>query len=211
MDRDLCRRAAAHDRAAFGELYERYAGGIRNLLLTRGSPPEAAWDLVHETFARALHAFDRGRMPDRFDLWIRRIALNAFTDHWRRPYVRYEESTDPGVLPDGVTPATDRDLATAMRSLVETLDPTLRDVIVLHVYQDLSVQDVASVLRIPPGTVKSRLHRAYRRLGQALEVQDGKPEPGVRPSTPADERSEAGPRRTPTRFLAEPSGGRNER
>lgn len=167
-DRALCGRAAARDRAAFAALYERHADGVRRLLLARGAPSDAAWDLMQETFARALRSFDRGHAPDRFDLWIRRIALNVCADLWRAPHLRHEESQDPRTLPERAS--VDRDLGAGeeMRAALSALEPGLREAVILHIYQDLSVQETATVLRIPEGTAKSRLSRAYRRLAQAL-------------------------------------------
>lgn len=169
-DRELSRRAAQQDRSAFSELYERHAEGVRRLLLARGAPEQTAWDLVQETFARALRHLDRGLAPDRFDLWIRRIAFNVSADHWRTPHVRREQSTDPKTLPE--VAATDPDWAAgeAMRQAIRSLDPALRDAVILHFYEDLSVQEAAEVLRIPPGTVKSRLSRAYRKLAATLGI-----------------------------------------
>lgn len=155
---------------------------------------------MHETFSRALRALDRGQHPDRFDLWIRRITLSAFADHYRRPYVRHEESTDPRTLPEDAAPSGDRDLASLMRALIEGLDQNLRDVVVLHFYEDLSVQEVAAVLVVPPGTVKSRLHRAYRRLGTALAAEE---------RGPAARRP--GPSGSRQGLRVELSGGRHER
>lgn len=177
-DLALCRQAATHDRVAFGDLYERYVDPVLRLLLAQGAQQETAWDLLQETFTRALRALDRGQVPDRFDLWIRRIALNVFADHWRRSYTKREETTDPHVLPDVASDGEDSDLAEEMRALLHALDQSLRDVIVLHIYQDLSVQDVAGVLGVPVGTVKSRLSRAYRRLGKAIANLESHARPG---------------------------------
>ena len=170
-DRELSRRAARQDRSAFAELYERHAEGVRRLLLARGAPEEAAWDLVQETFTRALRHLDRGRGPDRFDLWIRRIALNASADHWRTPHVLREESADPWTLPEAAARDPDWAAGEAIRQAIRSLDKALRDAVILHFYEDLSVQEAAEVLRIPPGTVKSRLSRAYRRLATTLGIE----------------------------------------
>lgn len=189
-DRALCRRAARQDRSAFAELYERHAESVRNLLLTRGAPQDEVWDLVQETFTRALRALDRGRAPDRFDLWIRRIALNVRTDHWRTPHLRHEQSTDPWALPEETTLDPDGSTAELMRASVQSLTPQLRDAVILHFYQDLGVREVAAVLRIPPGTVKSRLSRAYRQLASRV-ADGGRPNetwarmaPGDKPASP---------------------------
>ena len=203
-DQELCRRAARNDRAAFGALYERYADAVLSLLLARGAPQQTVWDLMQETFARALRAFDRGQLPDRFDLWIRRISLNVFADHWRRPYTQREESTDPHDMPEVGSDMADRDLATEMRALIQRLDPALRDVVILHLYQDLSVQDVASVLRVPAGTVKSRLSRAYRKLSQAMGLAERQ---ASEPQLPRLQSDRPGP---PRRVKPNLKGGRNE-
>jgi RNA polymerase sigma-70 factor (ECF subfamily) len=167
-DRELCRRVAEGDRSAFGTLYDRHAPAVRALVLALGAASDSAADHVHEAFARALRALDMGREPERFDLWIRRIALNVVRDSLRLAYRRYERATDPTAVPDVVDGAPDADLAIVVRRLLRDLDRPLREVVALHFYQGLRVEEVARVVGVPTGTVKSRLSRAYRRLGAAL-------------------------------------------
>jgi RNA polymerase sigma-70 factor (ECF subfamily) len=181
-DDELAERAARGDRQAFAQLYERYVAPVVSLMLAKGASRETAWDCAQETFTRALRGLDRGKAPARFDLWIRRIALNVFVDHLRRPHVHRETPTAPDGLPDLAAPVRDHDLAHTMRSLLATMDPSLRDVIILHVYQDLRLEDVAAIVGLPVGTVKSRLHRAYRKLSRALAEADAPPHAAARAS-----------------------------
>ena len=198
-DRDLCRRAAAGDRQAFADLYGRYADTVRRMLLARGVPSDVAWDLLSETFARALRSFDRGHAPERFDLWIRTLALNAVTDHHRRAHFRHEVPWDPAILPETVDSHQSAPPPEGLGPVVDRLGPLLKNVVVLHFYQDLSVSEVARVLGIPEGTVKSRLSRAYRQLADELRLEDDTPE-----------QARAGPAAQGPRYerLAAPSEGR---
>lgn len=190
-DRTLCERAALGDRAAFGLLYDRHAPAVRQLILARGGPPDLSWDLLHDTFAHALRALDRGQIPDRFDLWIRRIAINAVHDHFRRPYATYESALDPTMPRAGPAgPVADPDLPIVLRDLLMALAPDLRSSVILHFYQGLSVAETAYVLRVPVGTVKSRLSRAYRVLASALAPPPVPPtENGTLGSLPRSSRS----------------------
>lgn len=167
-DHTLCEQAALGDRNAFGLLYDRHAGAIRELILARGGPPDLSWDLLHDTFAHALRALDRGQIPDRFDLWVRRIAVNVIHDHFRRPYATRESALDlvPSEMP--AIPGADPDLPILLRDLLKRLPPELRSAVTLHFYQGLTVAETAYVLSVPVGTVKSRLSRAYRTLAEVL-------------------------------------------
>lgn len=211
QDVALCAASAAGDRQAFGRLYDRYCERVRHLAAARGVPADRVWDVVQETFMRALKALDRGQVPDRFDLWIRRIALHAAADQFRPSYTRQEESTDPRELPELQGAPTDHDLPIVVKSLITALDPGLRDIVALHVYDDLTLDEVAQVLRIPPGTVRSRLSRAYRLLETGLAKADdvgGKrirsdaPRQGAGGAAGAGKPARHAPLRDPT-----PSGG----
>jgi RNA polymerase sigma-70 factor (ECF subfamily) len=171
MDRDLVVRASGGDRDAFSQLV---TARITRLdatarLITRD--PERAKDAVQETFARAWRDLRGLRDPDRFDAWLRRLLVNACIDEIRRGRRRaFEvELTDihhPAVADSAIAVA-DRD---ALERGFRRLDPEARSIIVLHHYLDLPLPEIAAALRLPEGTVKSRLHRARSSLRAALDA-----------------------------------------
>lgn len=168
-DEELCERIARGDHAALEPLYRRHAGDIVRYLTLLGAPSDWVEDGTHEVFLKVWTALERGQRPMKFRVWIRRIAHNVLIDYLRRPERQREvacphpeQSTEP-----------DLDLCMDMGVVLDHLEWSLREILVLHFYQDLSLKDIAAVVDIPLGTVKSRLARAYRQV--ATLIRDGPP------------------------------------
>ncbi|HZN73044.1 MAG TPA: SigE family RNA polymerase sigma factor [Micromonosporaceae bacterium] len=123
-----------------------------------------AQDLVQEAFCRAWRRWDDVSRYDKPAAWVRRVATNLATSRWRRLrtariHLRLERSTDvPGLEPDHVA------LVAAMR----TLPAAQRRAMILHYIVDLPVDEVAAEIGVPPGTVKSWLHRGRTALAALL-------------------------------------------
>ena len=135
--------------------------------------PTDAQDATHDAFEQAWRKWSTLRDPSRFEPWFDRILVNTCRDRLRSGRRRaVDVSVEVAVSAgDAFAEAHDRDvLATAIASLpVEH-----RIVIALRYYRDLPVEEIASRLDIPAGTVGSRLHYALKRLRAAIEAPDGK-------------------------------------
>lgn len=134
-----------------------------------GSRTEAE-DATHDAFVAAWRGFGSLRDPGRFDAWFDRILVNACRDRLRRrrrhPVVDLSDAlADPPAPGDVATAAADRD---AIARGLERLTPDQRIVVCLRFYRDLSIDEIADRVRVPAGTVKSRLHYALRDLGAAI-------------------------------------------
>jgi RNA polymerase sigma-70 factor (ECF subfamily) len=146
------------------DLFRRdYARLVRALAVAYDA--ESAADAVQDAFVEADR---RWRKISRYDDpagWIRRVALNRLRDG-RRNRRRREEilATIQPVAPEDVT-----DERLDLRRAIESLPETMRVTVCLHYRGDLSVEQVAAALDVAPGTVKSNLHDARRRLHQRLE------------------------------------------
>ena len=141
--------------------------------------PDDALDVAQDAmvrFFRSLGRFDPSR-PVR--PWLLRIVRNLVRDRARRLRVRRTESLEPadeGALrfeprddaPDPESLASQRELQALVWQCLQELDPRYREVLVLRDYQDLSYADIATALKIPRGTVMSRLHRARRLLQEEV-------------------------------------------
>ena len=141
----------------------------RAILLDDGE----AEDAVQEASLAAWRRQGSLRDPARFDVWFDRILVNQCRDQLRRrkrsvqlapPPVGFEAVAAP--LETGTDAELDRALA--------ALDADHRVVVVMRYWQDRTVEDIADRLGIPPGTVKSRLHNALKRLRSNLEARDGR-------------------------------------
>jgi RNA polymerase sigma-70 factor, ECF subfamily len=180
LDEQTLSRAQAGDHAAQAALIERYQRPVFALLSRMvGADPELVEDLAQETFLRVLGAlagFDP-RGEARLVTWILTIAGHLAIDHLRSSGSRGDASVAPGGLPASLPrpdqDAQRRDLAVALAAAVDELGPRFRAAFVLREVQGLSYEEIATVLDIHVGTVKSRLSRARWALKQALaELHD---------------------------------------
>jgi len=128
-----------------------------------------AEDLVQGTLVRLYLAWGRARSGN-LDAYARRVLVNAFIDHRRRPFVRRERTVD--ALPDAAAPpGVDVNLDdTHLLAALAALPPRMRAAVVLRHVEDLSVEDTAAALGCSTGTVKSQTARGITKLRDALET-----------------------------------------
>ncbi len=192
-DAELVRRAVDGDGEAFRLLVEKYQRQIYGLLLRMVRRPPLAEDLAQETLVkayRALHTFDRRRQ---FSSWLFKIAHNTAIDHLRktRPVMVPLESGEPDradplavlAAPESESPeqrARGRDLAEALQEALMELRPDYREAVLLRYQQGLAYEEIAGILELPLGTVKTHLHRARRQMARTLEAAGWGLESGVR-------------------------------
>lgn len=124
-----------------------------------------AEDLVQQALVRLYLAWGRARTLSTA-AYTRRILVNAFVDHRRRPWVRREHSTES--LPDGAAQAASERPDTELLAALAALPPRMRAAVVLRHIEDLSVEEVADALGCSSGTVKSQTARGLEKLRNAL-------------------------------------------
>jgi RNA polymerase sigma-70 factor (ECF subfamily) len=128
-----------------------------------------AQDATQDAFAAAWRNRGKLRDPDRAEAWFSRILINGCRDRLRARGRSRVQPLDVSFLPsvaDGSQQASTRD---ELDRALAGLDPDHRIVVVLRFWADLTVDDIAGRLGVPPGTVKSRLHNSMRALRAALE------------------------------------------
>jgi RNA polymerase sigma-70 factor (ECF subfamily) len=172
-----------HEPERFAELYDRHAAAIHRYV-SRRLGDEMADDVVAETFLAAFRwrqRYDLGRADAR--PWLYGIAANMIGKHRRAEIRRLRTLARTGAsIPDGFMDASDADrmdsrvaAAAVQRDLVGALaglPARDREVLLLIAWADLSYEEIAAALGIPLGTVRSRLHRARRKVREALGGQD---------------------------------------
>jgi RNA polymerase sigma-70 factor (ECF subfamily) len=131
---------------------------------------EDAEDVAQEAFARAFHHFRRLRDREKFRSWLVRTTWRLAIDRWRADRRRTQREQTVGLAP----PATIEDLASSSErakrlwGAIDALPEKLRVVIVLAAMEGHDVREVARLLRLPEGTVKSRLFLARKGLAENL-------------------------------------------
>ena len=171
MQRDLVDRAQRGDHDAFAELAGAAISRLDSAAWLILRDPEQAKDAVQNALVRAWRDLPTLRDPDRFDAWIHRLLVRACIDEARRLRrhrldVELTSLSVPSIV-DDVSRIEDRD---RLERGFLRLEPELRAVIVLHHYLDLPMPAVATILGIPLGTAKSRLHRAINEMRAALDA-----------------------------------------
>lgn len=124
----------------------------------------AAEDLVQTALAKLFLSWDRVRDRDALDGYVRRILLNEHRSVWRRPWRRLERSTDVVPEREPHQDAYDDGSRAALWDAVRSLPPRQRAVVVLRYYEELGEREIADLLGIAPGTVKSQASRALATL-----------------------------------------------
>ena len=174
-DRILIQRFLDGEKAAFERLVERYYRRIDRLAQQVVGHPMAAEDITQEAFLRAYRAISRFRGEASFYSWLYRITLNLCLNYLRRqpkassvaadaPTAQSDVSADPSALLE------DRERERLVRGAIDALPPHYRVVVVLRDLEGLSYQEIANVLSIPVGTVKSRINFAKRLLKEKLRA-----------------------------------------
>jgi RNA polymerase sigma-70 factor, ECF subfamily len=174
-DEKLLQRAGRGDEAAFLALYERHRATVfRFAYRMLGSAPLAE-EVTHDCFLGLIKEparFDPSRAALRTYLYaaVRNLSAKHFRRHAGETSV---EDCDEAQLPsdrsaEPLTRLLDAELSEEVRRAVSALPPLQREVVVLFEYEELSLAEVAAVVGADIGTVKSRLHRARRRLRREL-------------------------------------------
>jgi RNA polymerase sigma-70 factor (ECF subfamily) len=155
--------AAAFVALAEQRLYASYK--LANAIL--GSP-QVAQDAVHDAFVKAWERWPSLRDPASIDAWFKRIVVNTCRDRLRQ--ARHREATDIVTQADMTAPDQERDIHDRVRveQALAHLKPDDRILLALRYYEDLTLDDIAALLGVPTGTVKSRLNAAHGRLRSIL-------------------------------------------
>jgi RNA polymerase sigma-70 factor (ECF subfamily) len=173
MDRELVILAREGDHDAFARLVAGSIGRLNAIARLILHDYALAEDAVQDAFVDAWRSLPGLRDPDKFQAWLTRLLVRSCHDTRRRARRRVVElplaSTDrPDVADLQSTHATTDQLERGLQSL--TIDQ--RTVLVLIYYLDLPVAEAASVLGVPSGTMKSRIHRALKALRASVDAAD---------------------------------------
>ncbi|MBE6985701.1 MAG: sigma-70 family RNA polymerase sigma factor [Ruminococcaceae bacterium] len=181
IDEKKCiKKAAKGDASAFEELLLRYHGQIYNLCLRMTGNPDDAADLTQEAFLKVWKNLESFQFDSAFSTWLYRLASNCCLDFLRsqkrRPTVSLtvenEEDEQVMDIPDAQpTPeeqAVKQEEKEQLHLAMQMLDEEQRQILTLRVVNDLSYTEIADILRVKEGTVKSRLSRARENLRKKL-------------------------------------------
>lgn len=184
-DTEVVALAQKGKEAAYRELLRRYERPVFSLVFRMVRDRETAEDLSQETFVRVLNNIDRYSPEFKFSSWLFKIANNLTIDHLRR---RHVDTISIEGAPDAVTAESakatsialasgdesplaeleSRELGLAIETAIGKLRPEYRACIMLRHVEDRSYEEIAEIVKLPLGTVKTYIHRARHELRAAL-------------------------------------------
>lgn len=173
-DEQLMLRVGAGSDAAFEELYRRYARRLQGFFFRQlGGNEETAADAMHDAFLRIFEARDRYIEGRDFASWLFTIAYNLCRNRYRLNAYEtdYLATLDAEPLEtEDIEIEMDREtLQRALASVLEELPAPLRLLFSLRYEEELTVPQIAAILEIPSGTVKSRLHKVMTIIRRELK------------------------------------------
>jgi len=183
----LVRRCVAGDAAAWEEIVQRYHRRIYNICYRFAGSGDDAQDLTQEVFIkmyRTLQSYDVERGA--FMTWVATITRNLLVDHFRKskqdrmtdsldtPPSEHEDAMplseqihDNALTPDAR--AQSLEVKVTVHKALQKLSPDLREAVILRDLQDMDYKEIATVLKVPEGTVKSRINRGRAELARLLQ------------------------------------------
>jgi len=173
--------------AAWEEIVQRYHRRIYNICYRFSGSPDQAQDLTQEVFIKmygSLKSYDSQRAA--FMTWMTTITRNLLVDYFRKTkQERMTDSLDAATsehddalplserIPDKALPpdarVQSRETKEAVHRALQKLSPDLREAVILRDLQDMDYREIATVLRVPEGTVKSRINRGRAELARLLQ------------------------------------------
>jgi RNA polymerase sigma factor (sigma-70 family) len=179
-DRSLVERCAGGDTAAWEELVRTHTRRVYSLCYRFTNSDAEAQDLTQDVFLRIFKTVKTFRAEEgSFTTWMARLTRNLLIDNYRRKRQdRMTDSLEPQLpmlqeqlasssRPDGLVAG--REAKERLQAGLQKLSPELRETLILRDLEELEYREIAEILRIPEGTVKSRLNRARTELARILQ------------------------------------------
>ena len=183
----LVRRCVAGDADAWEEIVRSYNRRIYNVCYRFTGSADSAEDLAQEVFIKMYRTLD-SYAPEKgaFTTWIMTMTRNLLVDHYRKAKQdRVTDSLDAGITEDeDAVPLSDRiedsapsaddriqrrETQEMVQKAIQKLSPELREAVILRDLQDMDYKEIAVALKVPEGTVKSRINRGRMELARLLQ------------------------------------------
>ncbi|MDR3617883.1 MAG: sigma-70 family RNA polymerase sigma factor [Paludisphaera borealis] len=165
----LVLRCQRGERSAFDELIRSWEQRLFFYVRRLVANEEDAWQVLQDVWLQVVRGVHALRDPQRLPVWLYAVARNNAMSHHRKAYARDRVLDATATVATRVDDQARVEVADFVHHGLALLGEGDREILTLFFLRDLSVNDVAEVLGIPPGTVKSRLHKAKKSLRDVLE------------------------------------------
>jgi len=171
-DKQLIKRAIKGEASAFGLLYDKYQPQIYRFIYLKVSHREEAEDLTHQVFLKSWQSIEKFNFQGfPFSSWLYSVARHQVIDYYRtkKTKITFEEVIELETNNDPLPEVIDNELnIEKVKSAIACLREEQQDVIILRFIEDLSLQEVASILEKTQGAIKLLQHRAIKNLRKTL-------------------------------------------
>lgn len=177
-DEQLIHAISHGDQAAFEAFVHRWHGPLQGYLERMLKDSEKAKDVVQDTFIRLIQQINHKKAPDNARAWIYKVASNLCRDYWRSANFRSEKQVLPDIpeQPDQQASVVEiYERQETRKEILQSLDELTaiqREIVILRFYQELKLKEIADILELPTGTVKSRLFHALKQLKKTLSSEE---------------------------------------
>jgi RNA polymerase sigma-70 factor (ECF subfamily) len=195
QEQELLDRCLAGEDSAWEALLRAYTRKIYNLCYRFTGRVEEAEDVTQEVFIKVFQTLKSYQAAQgSFATWLNRVARNHLVDHYRRArkdrvtssledeLTEAEQKPSQHMEPTGQVESRER--REILQMALDKLSPDLREAVILRDLHDLDYEEIAQVLRVPQGTVKSRINRGRLELGRVLKRMEGMRGPAEAGSEP---------------------------
>lgn len=161
--------------ALFDELIRHYLKKVLRLVYLMVKDRSLAEDITQEVFLLAYKNLGKFRQESSMQTWVYRIAVNEAKKHlrsWSFRHLFFKSEVDIEVVEGAESAVLQNDLRTRFAHLVMKLPHNYRQLIVLHYYEELSVEEIAVILEMTTGAVYTKMHRARQKLKALMETEE---------------------------------------
>lgn len=182
LEASLVERCLGGDETAWEDLVKVYTKRVYSICFRFTGSESDAQDLTQEVFLRVFRSLKSFRAGEgSFVVWLTRLSRNLLIDHYRRTKLEratdsieaqlpvLEERSAASARTDGMVAG--REASELLQAALQKLSPELRETVILRDIQEMEYKEIAEVLNVPEGTVKSRLNRGRAELARILRRQ----------------------------------------
>jgi len=182
LEASLVERCLGGDEGAWEDLVKVYTKRVYSICFRFTGSESEAQDLTQEVFLRVFRSLKSFRAGEgSFVVWLTRLSRNLLIDHYRRTKLDritgsiedqlpvLEERSAASARTDGMLAG--REASELLQAALQKLSPELRETVILRDLQEMEYKEIAEVLNVPEGTVKSRLNRGRAELARILRRQ----------------------------------------
>ncbi|KFC20292.1 RNA polymerase sigma factor [Chryseobacterium sp. FH1] len=175
-DKELLELCSSGDNSGYSLLYHRYSKAIFNSIFRILNDREDAEDILQEVFVKAFSEIKSLKNVESFGGWIKRIAINQSLNFLRKNKIYFSEIDDDKML-DFNDDDLEEKLAmesrvTELQNIIAEFPPQTRTIVNLFLFEEMPQEEIAKVLNIPHGTVRSYYHRAKKKIFEKLTSKE---------------------------------------